>query len=294
MTWQSRGERVPVAASPSAEPRRLFVVQEGQGPDLLLLHGFPTSSWDWVQVLPGLAARFRCLAPDFLGFGFSDKPHPHAYSILEQADLVETLLVDRGIHELHVLAHDYGDTVAQELVARDLERPHGERRLRSVCFLNGGLFPETHRMRPVQRLLRTPLGPMMARWFAKTSFYRSFPRVFSPTARPSPAQLDAFWSTIAAHEGPRVFPSLIGYIAERRRHRTRWVEAILEPPMPVQIINGSLDPVSGAHMVQRFLELGGLAAIDELADVGHYPQVEVPDRVLSAFFGWHDAIAAGM
>ena len=283
-----------VSATPEGPPHRLFVVQEGpsDAPDLLLLHGFPTSSWDWVWVWPELTRRFRCLAVDFLGFGFSDKPHPHSYSIFEQANLVCALLDERGIVTVDVLAHDYGDTVAQELIARDQKA--GSPRLRSVSFLNGGLFPETHRIRPIQRWLRTPIGPFLARHFGRASFYASFPKVFAPATRPDRKELDAFWSTISTHDGPRVFPSLVGYIAERRRHRARWVDAVMEPPYPIQIINGSLDPVSGAHMVARFRQLGGIAAIEELSRVGHYPQVESPQRVLELFFAWHDAIAAGM
>lgn len=294
-TWQHHGEWVSVPASPGRS-HRLFVVEDGpdDGPDLLLLHGFPTSSWDWSRVWPALTDRFRCLAPDFLGFGFSDKPRPHTYSILEQADLVEALLDARGRSRVHVLAHDYGDTVAQELIARDRERSAEARRLSSVCFLNGGLFPETHRPRPVQQLLRTPIGPLLVRFFARTSFYTSFPRVFGPHTRPTRDDLDAFWSAIRAHDGHRVFPSLIGYITERRRHRTRWVDALLEPPYPIHLVNGSLDPVSGAHMVQRLRQLGGLAAVDELPDIGHYPHWEAPERVVGPFFAWHDAVAAGM
>ena len=74
--------------------------------------------------------------------------------IFDQADLHEALLRERGITRLHVLAHGYGVTVAQELLAR-----HDERRLRGdhsliiegVCFLDGGVFPESHRPLLIQR-----------------------------------------------------------------------------------------------------------------------------------------------
>ncbi len=293
-SWRARGAWVPVAATPGALSHRLFVVHEGptDAPDLLLLHGFPTSSWDWAGVWPRLTERFRCLTLDFLGFGFSDKPPRHRYSIFEQADLVEALLEQRGIREVHVLAHDYGDTVAQELLAREAERGAGQ--LRSVCFLNGGLFPETHRARPVQRLLRSPLAPLMVRFFSHRTFLRSFPRVFGPHTQPSVEDLDAWWSVLGTHDGVRALPAILAYLGERRRHRSRWVEPILDAPVPLQIINGQRDPVSGGHVIERFRELGGLAAVEELADIGHYPQCEAPARVLGAFLAWHDALAAGM
>ncbi len=126
-------------------------------PPILLIHGFPTSSWDWAWVWDELAADHRLIAPDLLGFGFSDKPNPHTYSIAEQADLCEALVRELGLGEHHVLAHDYGDTVAQELLARQNEGT-GAGRWRSLCLLNGGLFPETHRPRPIQKLLLSSLG----------------------------------------------------------------------------------------------------------------------------------------
>ena len=103
----------------------------------------PTSSWDWQPIWETLSDKYRLIAVDMLGFGFSDKPDNKLYSIHLQADLVEALIEARQLKQFHVLAHDYGDTVAQELLARQLEGS-GSGEWLSCCFLNGGLFPETH------------------------------------------------------------------------------------------------------------------------------------------------------
>ena len=63
----------------------------GDGPTILLLHGYPSSSFDYRQVVPHLAGR-AWLTLDFLGFGLSDKPRPHRYSLLGQADIVQTVV----------------------------------------------------------------------------------------------------------------------------------------------------------------------------------------------------------
>ena len=98
----------------------------GQGEPLLLIHGFPTASWDWHYLWAALAERYQVIACDMLGFGDSAKPRGHAYSLLEQADLQQALLAHLGVAEpVHILAHDYGDSVAQELLAR-----HHEGRIR--------------------------------------------------------------------------------------------------------------------------------------------------------------------
>ena len=100
----------------------IFYMDEGSGKALLCVHGFPTSSWDWHLVWPGLIEKFRVVAPDMIGFGFSDKPFDYSYSILDQATLHEELLQSLGIDQIDILAHDYGDTVTQELLARFEER----------------------------------------------------------------------------------------------------------------------------------------------------------------------------
>lgn len=261
----------------------LFCIDTGEQerPAILLIHGFPTASWDWHKIWPQLHQHYRLLAWDMLGFGFSAKPNPHQYSIHEQADLAEAFLADAGIQQCHVLAHDYGDTVAQELLARQSENPGWQ--CLSMMFLNGGLFPETHRALLTQRLLLSPLGPLLNVLAGRRQFDRAMTRVFGPYSPPSTDELDNFWALIQHNNGKHLFHNLITYMRDRKQHRSRWVEALQQASMPLALVNGSSDPVSGAHMVARYQELGcRLDALTELPAVGHYPQVEAPDVVAQA------------
>jgi pimeloyl-ACP methyl ester carboxylesterase len=259
-----------------------FVDDSGDGTDTLVcVHGFPTSSFDWHRLWPHLRQRFaRLLACDLIGLGWSDKPLDYPYSVLDQADLVEGLLRERGIGAHHLLAHDYGDAVAQELLARQDERASAT--LASVCLLNGGLFPETHRARPIQRLLASPLGPLLARLSNRRSFGRGLAAVFGARTQPRAVELDALWAIAAYQNGPAVFPALLGYMAERRRHRARWVGALAGTQVPLRVIDGAADPVSGAHMVARYRALVTSPDCIELPGIGHYPQLEDPGAVFAA------------
>ena len=260
-----------------------FVREQGDGPAVLLIHGFPTASWDWSWIWDDLAADHRLIAPDLLGYGFSAKPVDHAYSIADQADRCEALLSAAGVGAYHVLVHDYGDTVAQELLARRNEGS-GAAGLRSVCFLNGGLFPEAHRPRLIQKLLYGPLGPLLARSMSRRRFAKSFAAVFGPDTQLSEAELDAFWALVRHNDGTRVIPKLLGYMLERKEKRERWVGALVDAAVPIGVINGSLDPVSGRHLVARYREVVGKGGfIVELESVGHYPQVEAPEAVANAW-----------
>jgi pimeloyl-ACP methyl ester carboxylesterase len=260
-------------------------------PVLLLIHGFPTASWDWEAMWPELASRYRLLTLDMIGFGFSDKPTDYDYSILDQADICEALLRERGVDAYHVLAHDYGDSVAQELLARSGERDD-RLKLESVCFLNGGLFPETHRPVLIQKLLLSRVGPLVAKLPNKTAVARNMRRIFGQQTQPDAALIDAFWALMTANDGLKVFPQLIGYMPERRLRRARWVGALQATSVPLKLIDGSHDPVSGTHMVQRYRELVAHPDITELPGIGHYPQVEAPHEVLAAYLGFRALLTA--
>ena len=278
--WRERGHVARLM------DRKIFCVDSGEldKPVIFLIHGFPTASWDWERIWPLLNESHRLVALDMLGFGFSDKPNPHEYSIMEQADLCEALIAERKLAKFHVLAHDYGDTVAQELLARQNEGS-GEGTWLSVCFLNGGLFPETHRARLIQKLLLSRLGPLINQLTTKRTFDKSFSAVFGPDTKPSSAQLESFWNLINYNGGRHCFHNLISYMSDRKKHRQRWVRALQDSRAPIGLINGSIDPVSGAHMVSRYREVVSRDHFTvELPRVGHYPQVEAPAEVAHAYF----------
>lgn len=279
MQWRALGGDDQVGAW------RIFRVDSAPGdcarPALVMIHGFPTSSWDFARIWRPLASQFRLLACDLLGFGFSSKPWRHDYAIAEQADIVEAVAASHDLAEYHLLAHDYGDTVAQELLARDAARPHP--RLRSVCFLNGGLFPETHRPRAIQNLLRGPLGPLLWPLVGRGAFGRALAATFGRHSQPQASELDAFWEALCTNRGRRVVPRLLRYIDERAANRARWVGALQQARCPLTLICGSDDPVSGAHMAARYRELVPASAVVELPGIGHYPQVEAADAVVANY-----------
>jgi len=273
--WRDKGSFLRINGA------EIFYLDEGEydQPALLLIHGFPTSSWDWQPMWHTLREQYRVVCLDMLGFGFSDKPNARNYSIHQQADIVEAVVEHVELDAFHVLAHDYGDTVAQELLARQ-NAGQGRGRWLSGCFLNGGLFPETHRALLTQKLLLSPLGPLLNRLAGKAQFDRSFRKVFGAGTRPTEEQLEQFWYLINLKGGRHIFHNLITYMSDRLEHRERWVNALIVSQVPLALINGSADPVSGAHMVARYQELGcRLDYLAELENIGHYPQVEASSLV---------------
>lgn len=259
--------------------RRIAYWTAGEGRPLLLVHGYPTSAWDWHHVWTELAANRRLVACDMLGFGLSDKP-PSGYSIHRQTDLQEKLLAALGIGEYDAVVHDYGVSVGQELLARRKEGS-GAAGLGRIAFLNGGLFPEQHRALPVQRLGASPLGFIVGLLMNRRRFGENFSRVFGARTRPTEAELDDFWRLIRHNDGHRLSHKLLHYIADRRRHRERWVAALQQSTIPIKLIIGGSDPVSGRHLYDYAREMLPNAEAVCLDDIGHYPQTEAPERVLT-------------
>jgi pimeloyl-ACP methyl ester carboxylesterase len=272
--WRARGDTFEWRGE------RIFFRVEGAGEPLLLVHGFPTASWDWSPIWPRLVERYRVLTLDMIGFGFSAKPRRFPYSIFAQADLFGALLARERVSSYRLVAHDYGDTVAQELLARQKDDPSAPR-IVSACLLNGGLFPEAHHPLVTQKLLASPLGPLLARLGGQRAFASSMRRIWG-THPVSDEELRAMWRLIAEHDGPAVLPKLIGYLGERRAHRERWVGALASATAPLRLIDGLVDPISGADMVARYRELVPRPDVVELPGVGHYPQLEAPDVVAAA------------
>lgn len=276
--WWQAGERV--ALEVRGRPRQVFLRTQGSGPVVTLLHGFPASSLEWADVAAKLAERHTVVTFDFLGYGASEKPPKHRYSVFEQADLVVALWEQLGVTRSQLVAYDYGAIVQQELLARradgqlDVELPQ-------AIFLNAGLFVEHYRPTLTQRLAVTPLlGHLTARLLNERAFARSWCGVFSSQHPVSDQVAHEHWT--ALREGDPdgdVQRRLLAYIAEREQHKDRLQGALDRTDASLSFLWGGQDPVSGmqiADALRRWQPGLDLVVYD---DAGHCPHLEVPDRV---------------
>jgi pimeloyl-ACP methyl ester carboxylesterase len=227
------------------------------------------------MVVPHLAGR-AWLTLDFLGFGLSDKPRPHRYSLLEQADIVQTVVAETTTHPVVIVAHDMGTSVTTELLARDIEGrlPFD---LHRVVLTNGSVILERASLRPIQKVLRGPFGPVVGRLANRRTFVRGFGRLFSTHHPLSAEEADAQWALLAHNDGQRIAHLLISYLDEREHYASRWHGAVRDWPKPLSLLWALDDPVATTNVLDGLRELRPAADVVELPGVGHYPQVEVPD-----------------
>ncbi|OBA95288.1 hypothetical protein A5662_18835 [Mycobacteriaceae bacterium 1482268.1] len=249
---------------------------DGDGPTILLLHGYPSSSFDYRLVIPHLAGR-AWLTLDFLGFGLSEKPRPHRYSLFEQADLVQKVVANSADGPVELIAHDMGTSVATELLARDLDG-YLPFELQRAVITNGSVILERASLRPIQKILRGPLGPLVARFANRRGFTRGFGRLFSDNHPLSAEEAEAQWALMSYNDGATIAHLLISYLDERIQHAARWHGAVRDWPKPLSFLWGVEDPVATTAVLDGLRELRPRAEVIELAGVGHYPQVEVPDE----------------
>jgi pimeloyl-ACP methyl ester carboxylesterase len=266
--WQARGESSEFGGYAIHTFR-----QQGPGPLLLLLHGFPSSSYDWRFLLKEEPER-NVLAFDFLGFGLSDKPPDHDYSLFWQADLAEELVRRHGDgRPVFVLAHDMGTSVANELMARDMQ---GQLRmdLAGVLLFNGSMVLERSSPTPAQKALRSRVGPLVAKLSSERVFRHQFGSVFSAAHPLTDREGIDHWSLIRHNGGRTLGHRLISYMDQREEHAERWHGAIRDWPGELSLAWGLQDPVATTEVLAALRELRPSVPVTELPELAHYPQIE--------------------
>jgi pimeloyl-ACP methyl ester carboxylesterase len=274
--WRERG------SDEEFRGRRIHVFRRGgSGPPLVFLHGFPSSSYDW-RLLLERETDHAALAPDFLGFGFSEKPHDHVYTLHWQADLIEEL-VRRSTFDgpVFLVAHDMGTSVASELLARDLEG-RLEMEVAGVLLLNGSMVQDAASPTLGQRLLRSAVGPLFSRLSSERFFRRQFGSIFSPDHPLTEEEADDQWALITAGGGRTNNHRTIRYMEERFLHAGRWHGALREWDGPLHLAWGMLDPVATERVLEAVIDLRRAAPVTRFEDLGHYPQIEDPGGVAAA------------
>jgi pimeloyl-ACP methyl ester carboxylesterase len=285
--WESRGRLRTLCG------RRIFTVDiPARGPELreplLVLHGFPTSSFDFHRVVDHWAADRRVLLFDMLGYGLSDKPDI-AYRFDDQADIAVAFIDALGVDQLELLTHDAGDTLGGELLARHLESAWAVA-ITGRVVTNGSIYMDLVQLSVGQTFLLglpdqplTPDAPL-----DRATVMSGVEATFSPGSDVGADELAAQWEMIARHQGQLLLPRTVRYIEERRRHEARYTGAIEAHPSPLTVVWGTDDPIAVTAMAERLVGVVPGATLHRLDGVGHYPMVEAPERFLAAVARAHD------
>lgn len=265
---------------------RIFYRDQGEGEVILLIHGYPYSSFEWKEVSQVLSKSYRVILIDLLGFGFSDKPEYYPYAYEDYVLHLTLLMQHLAVRSAHVIGHDLGASIAQELVAK-----HNENDLnfdiKSLAFVNGGLFMDTYRPRLIQRLLsQSPdwCGKLINRLLNRTLIEKSVCKLFGKDSQPTQLVLDQLWYVLNYNQGKNISYRLGRLVFDKYRYQQRWISAMQETKITMCFINGPGDPNSGEHMAKRYEELIPQPKVFRLNySVGHWPHLESPISFLEAY-----------
>ncbi|MDC1432774.1 alpha/beta hydrolase, partial [Polaribacter sp.] len=244
--WRNKGEFVTVFG------RKIFVIDTAVNSNssnnkketLVLLHGYPTSSYDYYKVLPQLSERYRVILHDHLGFGFSDKPLDYSYSLIEQADVALQLWKQLDVKEVTLLAHDYGTSVCTEILARH-NKQQINLQINALIVCNGSVHIELSQLRTIQKLLK---NKYTGKWVAKLTNYAIFSKnlrnVYYDKTQATEKEFIEIWTQLEHNNGRAVIHLLSSYMVERFTFWHRWIGALKETKMPTKIIWAKKDPVA--------------------------------------------------
>ncbi len=283
--WESEGRYL----SSVLFGHRVFCKELGNpaaAPDktLLLLHGFPESSFSYHKVVGGLAKVFeRIVLFDFLGYGLSDKPVAnYTYSLFEQADIALRVWKQLGVKGGHLLSHDMGDSVATELAARQVSATLPawfSSGFRSFTFTNGNMVLDLAKLRLGQKaLLSGTLGPIFSRLASR--------RVFDMTVRSahgndklSDDDIDLLWNSVVQQQGHRKNHLIIQYLNDRKRfEKTRWLPSLALVTEPIHICWGDADAVAPVKVARHLKQqVCPSARLTLMPGVGHFCQLSDPE-----------------
>lgn len=282
--WKSKGEFITV------NDRKLFVIDtssffstEDKVPTetMVVLHGYPTSSYDYYKVLPELSKHYRVIIHDHLGFGFSDKPLDYSYSLLDQADLALQLWQLLGVKKVHLLAHDYGTSVATEIIARN-NNHELTIEIEKLTLCNGSMHIELSKLRTIQKLLKNKwLGKYVAKLTTYAIFSKNLRNVYFDKTKVSNNELKDIWMQLEYNEGRKVIHKLSQYINERYTYWNRWIGALKETNLQTNIVWAKNDPVAVPAIARLIATEISNNKLFWIENTGHFPMLENPDEWLN-------------
>ncbi len=256
--------------------RRMHSIDEGAGEPVLFVHGTPTWSFEWRHQIAGLAGRWRCIAPDLVGFGRSERPRDFPYTPEAHAEQLARFVEALGLERFALVVHDYGGPIGLPLA---LERPE---RITRLVLMNTWMwsFAGDRVMERRGRLAGSAVGRFLYR-HANVSLQVLMPSAYGDRAKLTPAihrhYLDRFpdaWS-----RGAVLWPLARALLGSSAYYDSLWQRRERLRGIPTLIIWGIKDSAFQPHHLERWKATLPGAAVVELEAAGHWPHEEAPERV---------------
>ena len=256
---------------------RMHYVDEGAGEPIVLVHGTPTWSFEWRHLVRGLSGTHRCIAPDLLGFGLSDRPRDFAYSPEEHAEALRAFVDALGLHDFTLVVHDYGGPIALPLAL--------DGRVRRLVLLNTWMWSFAGD-RDMERKGRIA-GGRLGRWLYRHlnfSLRVLVPHAYGDRRKLTPAIHRQYLAPFpdAWSRGAVLWPLAHALLGSSAYYDSLWRRRQALCGLPVLIVWGLRDPAFQPNQLEKWKAMLSDARVVGLPEAGHWPQEEAPDEVLAA------------
>ncbi len=280
--WRGEGETVELLGG------QIWYHDQGPKTDdaVFIVHGYPGSSWDFQGVVERIGSDTRTVVMDMRGFGLSEKPmdgdYQSNFTLMRQADIYDALADHLGLKSIILVAHDMGQTVGLELMAR-FEEGRTPFRIRHAILLDGSTLVDMVALTDFQEKALAMPSTALPEDMAWQDIYNIFPESYSKESRAR----DDFDElvTCQAHQiycnqGSRTIGGIVHYLKERKEDFNRWSRTFFEfKKAPMTLIWGEQDPVAVIAMADRVKENRPVTDLYKYPDCGHWPSIEYPDRI---------------
>ena len=270
--WQQKGKQIEIYG------HSVFYVQQRiDKPTICFLHGYPSASYDYHHVLPLIEKDFSYVIHDHLGFGFSAKPLNYSYSLIEQAEIAMDLWKELGLTNIHLVAHDYGTSVANEIMVRKI-RGHEPVEIKTLTLCNGSMHIEMAKLKVIQKLLRHPFwGKFVAARIDKQTFIRNMRDIWFDKSLFDDTEMSILYDLLKVHSSTTVLHKVSQYNNEREKYWHRWIGNLPNIDIPTHILWAQQDPIAVKEIAEKLHSEIPHSVYTKIDKCGHYPMLEQPE-----------------
>ena len=266
----------------------MHYLDEGSGPPILFVHGTPTNSYEYRHLIAALSKRYRCIAPDHLGFGESSRPPSFAYTPEAHAAVLREFVERLGLDDFTLVVHDFGGPIGLPLItdhpSHSPHPPHSPHVSRLI-LMNTWAWPldDDPKMARGARFIGGAIGRFLYR-YANASLRLIMPSAYGDRKKLTPEihrrYLDVFGDRDAR---VLVLHALAKSLLGSRSHYQSLLDRLDRlRAMPVLIVWGMKDSAFQPYQLERWRQLLPGAQVETIEGAGHWPHEEEPGRVVAA------------
>ena len=276
--WQKKGFLIPV------HNKNIFTIDTGGEHEncLVILHGYLTSSYDYRKVLPELCKHYRVIIQDLIGFGFSDKIENKYFTITEQTDYVLELWNILELRNFTLVSHDYGNLITKEILAR--KNSYSTKiEINKIYFSNGSAPINHHDYSEIHKPDEDDVSKEMISMLTSFGVYKKIMKEsFYDENKITDEELKEMWTQLHYNNGRNIINFVYNYVRERKIFWDRWVNALKETEIPIELVWGREDKITDHCLPNLRDNKFANQNISWIENTAHFPMLESPEKWLQS------------